>query len=75
MAHKNPQEKAAAQAKREARRARTEKAKALAEERRKAAKRKELITRVGIGAGLLALVVGGYFFMQSPGLGQARHGS
>lgn len=65
--HRTAEEKAATQAKRDARRARTERAREQAEERRKAAKRKELITRVGVGVGVLALVVGGYFLVTSLG--------
>lgn len=65
--HRTAEEKAATQAKRDARRARTERAREQAEERRKAAKRKELLTRVGVGVGVLALVVGGYFLVTSLG--------
>ena len=67
MAHKNPQEKAATAAKREARRARTEKARALAEERRKAAKRKERLTQIGLIAGVLVLIGGGFLFVRTLG--------
>lgn len=65
--HRTAEEKAAAQAKRDARRARTERARAQAEERRKAQKRKQQLTRVGLLAGVLALVVGGYFLVTSLG--------
>jgi protein-disulfide isomerase len=65
--HRTAEEKAAAQAKRDARRARTERARAQAEERRKAAKRKEQLTRVGLIAGVLVLIVGGYFLVTSLG--------
>ena len=65
--HRTAEEKAAAQAKRDARRARTERARAQAEERRKAAKRKELLTRVGLVAGVLVLIIGGYFLVTSLG--------
>jgi protein-disulfide isomerase len=65
--HRTADEKAAAQAKRDARRARTERARAEAEERRKAAKRKQQLTRAGVAAGVLALVVGGYFLVTSLG--------
>lgn len=65
--HRTAEEKAATAAKREARRARTERARAQAEERRRAAKRKEQLTRVGLVAGVLALIVGGYFFITSLG--------
>ena len=65
--HRTAEEKAATQAKRDARKARTERARAQAEERRKAAKRKEQLTRVGLAAGVLALVVGGYFLVTSLG--------
>ncbi len=65
--HRTAEEKAAVQAKRDARRARTERAREQAEERRKAAKRKEQLTRVGIGIGVLALVVGGYFLVTNLG--------
>ena len=65
--HRTAEEKAATQAKRDARRARTERARAEAEERRKAQKRKEQLTRFGLIAGVLALVVGGYFLITSLG--------
>jgi len=65
--HRNAEEKAATQAKRDARRSRTDRAREQAEERRKAAKRKEQLTRVGIGVGVLALVVGGYFLVTNLG--------
>lgn len=65
--HRTAEEKAAAQAKRDARRARTERARAQAEERRKAAKRKEQLTRFGLVAGVLVLIVGGYFLVTSLG--------
>ena len=65
--HRTAEEKAATQAKRDARRARTERARAEAEERRKAQKRKEQLTRYGLIAGVLALVVGGYFLITSLG--------
>lgn len=61
------EEKAATAAKREARRARTERARAEAEERRKKAKRKEQLTRFGLIAGVLVLVVGGYFLITNLG--------
>ena len=65
--HRTAEEKAAAQAKRESRRARTERAREQAEERRKAKQRKEQLTRVGIGVGVLLLIVGGYFLVTSHG--------
>ena len=65
--HKTAQEKAATAAKRESRQARTERARAQAEERRKAQKRKEQLTRFGLTAGVLALVVGGYFLVTNLG--------
>jgi protein-disulfide isomerase len=61
------EQKAATAAKRDARRARTERARALSEERRKAAKRKEQLTRFGMVAGVLALIIGGYFLVTSLG--------
>ena len=61
--HRTAEEKAAAAARREARRARTERAKAQAEERRRAQKRKEQLTRVGLVAGVLVLLVGGYLLV------------
>lgn len=65
--HRTAEEKAATAAKRDARRARTERAKAQAEERRKAAKRKEQLTRFGLVAGVLVLIVGGYFLVTNLG--------
>ncbi|MBC2933170.1 thioredoxin domain-containing protein [Nocardioides sp. zg-1228] len=65
--HRTAEEKAATAAKREARRARTERARAQAEERRKKAKRKEQLTRFGLIAGVLVLVVGGYFLISNLG--------
>ena len=65
--HRTAEEKAATQAKRDARRARTERARAQAEELRKAKKRKEQLTRVGLGVGVLALVVAGYFLVTNLG--------
>ena len=65
--HRTAEEKAATQAKRDARRSRTERAREQAEERRKAAKRKEQLTRVGLGIGVLALIVGGYFLVTNLG--------
>lgn len=65
--HRTAEEKAATQAKREARRTRTDRAKIAAEERRKAQKRKEQLTRVGLVAGVLVLIVGGYFFVSNLG--------
>ena len=65
--HRTADEKAAAQAKREARRTRTERAREQAEERRKAAKRKQQLTRAGLVAGVLVLIVGGYFFVSNLG--------
>ena len=65
--HRTDEEKAANAAKREARRARTERARAQAEERRKKAKRKEQLTRFGLIAGVLVLVVGGYFLISNLG--------
>jgi protein-disulfide isomerase len=64
---RTPQDKAAAQARREQRQARNERAKAVAEERRKAAKRKEQMTRFGIVAAVLVVLVGGYFFFTNLG--------
>lgn len=60
-------DKAATAAKREARRARTERARAQAEERRKAAKRKAQLSRFGIIAAVLLVVVGGYFLVTNLG--------
>ena len=57
--HRTAEEKAATQAKRDARRTRTERARQQAEERRKAAKRKAQLTQVGIGVGVLVLLDGG----------------
>lgn len=65
--HRTAEEKAAAQARRDARRSRTERAREQAEERRKAAKRKEQLTRIGIGVGVLVLIVGGYFLVTNLG--------
>jgi len=65
--HRTAEEKAATQAKRDARRTRTERARAQAEERRKAKQRKDRLTRVGLGVGVLALVVGGYFLVTTLG--------
>ena len=65
--HRTAEEKAATAARRDARRARTERAKAQAEERRKAAKRKEQLTRWGLLAGVLVLIVGGYFIVSNLG--------
>lgn len=65
--HRTAEEKAATQAKREAQRARTQRAREQAEERRKAQKRKEQLTRFGLVAGVLVLIVGGYFFVSSLG--------
>ncbi len=65
--HRTAEEKAAAQAKREARRTRTERSREQAEERRKAAQRKQQLTRVGLVAGVLVLIVGGYFFVSNLG--------
>ena len=65
--HRTAEEKAATQAKREARRARTDRAKVVAEERRKADQRKQQLTRVGVIAGVLVLLVGGYFFVSNLG--------
>lgn len=65
--HRTAEEKAATAAKREARRARTERARAEAEERRKKARRKEQLTRFGLIAGMLVLVVGGYFLVTNLG--------
>ncbi|MCY7402838.1 MAG: DsbA family protein [Nocardioides sp.] len=65
--HRTADEKAATQAKREARRTRTDRAKVAAEERRKAQKRKQQLTRVGVIAGVLMLLVGGYFFVSNLG--------
>ena len=65
--HRTAEEKAATAAKREARRARTERARAQAEERRRKAKRKEQLTRFGLIAGVLVLVVGGYFLFTNLG--------
>lgn len=65
--HRTAEEKAATQAKRDARRSRTERARAQAEERRKAQKRKEQLTRFGLIAGVLVLIVGGYFLVTNLG--------
>lgn len=65
--HRTAEEKAATQAKREARRARTERAREQAEERRKAKQRKDQLTRVGLIAGVLVLIVGGYFLFTNLG--------
>ena len=65
--HRTAEEKAATQAKREARRTRTERAKIAADERRKAEQRKQQLTRVGLVVGVLVLLVGGYFFVSSLG--------
>lgn len=65
--HRTAEEKAATQAKRDARRSRTERARAQAEERRKAQKRKEQLTRFGLIAGVLVLVVGGYLLVTNLG--------
>ncbi|GAA1923329.1 DsbA family protein [Nocardioides hwasunensis] len=64
---RTPEEKAAAQARREQRQSRNERAKALAEERRKAAKRKQQMSRFGIVAAVLVLLVGGYFLVTNLG--------
>ena len=65
--HRTAEEKAATAAKRDARRARTERARVQAEERRQAAKRKETLTRAGIVVGVLVLIVGGYFLVTNLG--------
>lgn len=65
--HRTAEEKAATAAKRDARRSRTERAREQAEERRKAKQRKEQLTRIGIGVGVLALIVGGYFLVTNLG--------
>lgn len=65
--HRTAEEKAAIAAKREARRARTERARVEAEERRKKARRKKQLTRFGLIAGGLLLVVGGYFLVTNLG--------
>ena len=62
---KNQPDKAAAAAKRAARQARNERAKAAAEERRRAQKRKERLTLLGVVAGVLVLIVGGYFIVRA----------
>ena len=65
--HRTAEEKAATAAKREARRARTERARVQAEERRKKAKRKEQLSRYGLIAGVLVLVVVGYLLVTNLG--------
>jgi protein-disulfide isomerase len=65
--HRTAEEKTATAAKRDARRTRTERARAQAEERRKAARRKEQLTRYGLIAGVLVLIVGGYFLISNLG--------
>ena len=65
--HRTAEEKAATAARRDARKARTERARAQAEERRKAARRKAQLTRVGLIAGVLVLVVGGYLLISNLG--------
>src|SRR5690242_18608211 len=65
--HRTAEAKAATAAKRDARRARVERAREQAEERRRAAKRKEQLTRAGLVAGVLVLIVGGYFLVTSLG--------
>jgi len=65
--HRTAEEKAANAAKRDARRARSERVREQAEERRKAAKRKEQLTRLGLVAGVLVLIVGGYFLITNLG--------
>ncbi|NYE35175.1 protein-disulfide isomerase [Nocardioides cavernae] len=65
--NRTPEDKAAAQARREQRQARNERAKAVAEERRKAAKRRQQLTRFGVVAAVLVVLVGGYFFVTSLG--------
>ena len=65
--HRTAEEKAAAQAKREARRTRTDRAREQAEERRKAAQRRQTLTRAGLVAGVLVLIVGGYFVVSNLG--------
>jgi protein-disulfide isomerase len=65
--HRTAEAKAATAAKRDARRARVERARVQAEERRKAAKRKEQLTRAGLVAGVLVLIVGGYFLITGLG--------
>ena len=65
--HRTAEEKAATQAKREARRARTERAKIAAEERRKAEKRKQQLIRAGLIAGVLVVVIGGYLLISNLG--------
>jgi protein-disulfide isomerase len=64
---RSPQDKAAAQARREQRQARNERAKALAEERRRAAKRRQQLTRFGVVAAVLVVLVGGYFLVTNLG--------
>jgi protein-disulfide isomerase len=65
--HRTAEQRAATAAKRDARRARTERAKAQAEERRRAARRKEQLTRFGMLAGVLVLIIGGYFLVTNLG--------
>jgi protein-disulfide isomerase len=65
--HRTADEKAATAAKREARRARTERARAQAEERRRKAKRKEQLSRFGLIAGVLVLVVAAYLLVTNLG--------
>lgn len=64
---KNSSDKAAAQARRAARKARNERAKALAEERRRAQKRKQRLTRVGIVVGVLLAIGAGFVVVRSLG--------
>jgi protein-disulfide isomerase len=65
--HRTAEEKAATAAKREARRQRTERARAEADERRKKAKRKEQLSRFGLIAGVLVLAVAGYLLVTNLG--------
>ena len=58
-------QKQAAQAKREQRRAKAERAKAAAEARRRAARRKQRLVTVAVVAGVLAVVVGGFFLVRA----------
>ena len=65
--HRTAEEKAAAQARREARQARNERAKAQAEEQRRKQKRRNQLTQVGVVAAVLVVVVGGYFLFTNLG--------
>jgi protein-disulfide isomerase len=70
MAKKKPQDKAAAQARRTARRERTERARAQAAQRRRAEQRKQRLVTAGLVVGVLVLIGGGFLVVRSLDSGQ-----